>query len=152
MVLGWFPNDVYVWFILTTYKTWFCHFLMFLFMSFIFVWYYDLYQSISLCVYIYIYIPLTWHHSPRKKSLPLIIIFTFPTLFCSPLATHMGPYGLIWTRIWFYIVFIFYMCFYIAFIWFYVVLYMCVYTFDIVGKWILHIFDRILGIFQESFM
>ena len=32
-----------------------------------------------------------------------MIIFTFSTLFCSPLATHMGP---IWTRISFYIVFI----------------------------------------------
>ena len=34
----------------------------------------------------------------EKKSLSLIMIFTFVTLLFSPLATHMGPYGPILTR------------------------------------------------------
>ena len=34
----------------------------------------------------------------RKKSRPLIFIFTFCTWLCSPLATNMGAHGLAWAR------------------------------------------------------
>ena len=37
-------------------------------------------------------------HNPRKKSPSLMMIFTFCTLICSSLATHMGPYGPIWAH------------------------------------------------------
>ena len=66
--------------------------------------------------------------NPRKKSRSLIFIFTFSTWLFSPLATNMGQYGPVWTRMDPYIIIY---CFYMTYtlflhccIWFLMVLYM----------------------------
>ena len=99
--------------------------------------------------------PSPWN-SPRKKSRSLIFIFTFFTWLFSPLATNMGPYGPVWTRMDPYIIlYCFYMIYTLFLHCFYMILDGFIYNFDIcrhLRKLILHICYHILRTFQGSFL
>ena len=104
-------------------------------------------------------------NNPRKKSRSLIFIFTLFTWLFSPLATNMGPYGPVWTRMdpyiiiyCFYVIYtLFLHCVYIVFIWFsmvffiYIYIYMFWHLFHIFWKLILHIFITFLDNSKDHF-